>query len=298
MQGHRPAGELLGTSTVGRAQEAERLDPVGLRLGVDRHQAEATALLVCPLVGIGRGADFGVADRVDVHPVPQRIAELPGVREAMARPVPVRRSDLVRAPPARVTGADRGRAERPAPVALRIGAVLDEGRQVLVAADVQALRSLKNAEEPVARSLRPAAAVEIGNQVVVVAAVVRGDAREHGLAEQHLHRVAAPVAGPLFQELLLARAEQGEPGLVKSRRVDILVQHVVRPPRARVHMFRAALELPVGEDREPHAAVDHVAVVDADVLLDRRRVERVGVVRGVRPVDRVDHPRRLPVAAE
>ncbi len=73
---------------------------------------------------------------------------------------------------------------------------------------------------------------------------------------------------------------------------------MVGPAGPGVHMLRAALELAVGEDREAHAPVNHVAVVDADVLVHGRRVEGVRVMGGVRAVNHVDHPRRLPVAAE
>ena len=81
-----------------------------------------------------------------------------------------------------------------------------------------------------------------------------------------------------------------------ARQSKVLVQHVIGAAAAGVDLFRAALPLPVGDNGEADAAVDHVAVVDADILQARRRIERVRMVGDVRLVDHVDHSCRFAVA--
>src|SRR5687768_14156901 len=72
---------------------------------------------------------------------------------------------------------------------------------------------------------------------------------------------------------------------------------MVGAPAAGLDPVRPALPLAVRDDGEAYAAIDHVTVVDADVLLAGGRIERIRMVRHVGLVYRVDHPRRLDVAA-
>ena len=69
---------------VGRVdQESKCFDLVGLRVGVDRDQAEPASFLMSLFVAILLGADLRIADRVDVDPVAEPIDVLAGVRQSM-----------------------------------------------------------------------------------------------------------------------------------------------------------------------------------------------------------------------
>ena len=73
---------------------------------------------------------------------------------------------------------------------------------------------------------------------------------------------------------------------------------MIRSPRPCVDVLRATLELPVTDDGKANAAVHHVAVVNANVLLDRSSVVVIRMMADGRFVNRVYHPSRLAVAAK
>ncbi len=78
---------------------------------------------------------------------------------------------------------------------------------MLISVDMQRHPLANDADCFVARGLRPASRVQVSFQVTLVAAVMRGDSGEHGLAQQHFHVVTAPIVDPVFQELLLTFAQ-------------------------------------------------------------------------------------------
>ena len=101
----------------------------------------------------------------------------------MPRAICVRQAQVVRAPPARIASGDSRRAKRPHAVALFSDAILGEGREVLIAVDVERHRRTQDVDRAIARRLRPRARVEVALEVAAVAAVVRGHGGKNGLAQ-------------------------------------------------------------------------------------------------------------------
>ena len=181
---------------------------------------------------------------------------------------------------------------------MRVDAVLHDDRQVLIAAEVRGLRRLQNPQGGVAARLRPAVAVQVGEQPVVPGAVEVHRAAESRLREGALRPHALPLVGPAGEPGELPLAEQFQAGEVDRRAVVRGIDDVVGPgPQLRDRAERARLALPVFEDREVDTADHEPREIDADPLLHRCGIHRVGQVPGLLPLHHVHVGRRIEVPA-
>src|SRR5262245_42484170 len=89
--------------------------------------------------------------------------------------------------------------------------------------------------------------------------------------------------------LHLTRTEQLQPRQIGRLGIPVRIGDVIAAAAGRWHLaFGPALELTVGENCEADPAIDERPRIDRDALLARRRVPRVGMVRGLRAVYHID----------
>ena len=218
--------------------------------------------------------------------MPEAVAEVAVIARGAGRAVGAR---LVGAEPAGVQVIDRRRGEGDGRVAVLVEPVMDDGRQVLIAGQVEGEGPSERPDGRVAGGLGPGVRVVVGDEAVVELAVVGGHRREDRLRDRRLQVGTPPVLGPFVDEPELRVAEQDEARQVGGPGVEVGVDDVVGAAGrgGRDLAVRAGLVLAIGEDREADAAVGERAVVADDPLLARLG-RRVGVVRGLDPMHGVD----------